>query len=116
MIETLSPLCLPTRSEESANAQANIFKALSDPTRLRILHLLLRHQGEGDLCVAEITARFTLEQPTISYHLRTLRYAGLIGCRKEGLWTYYYVRPEALSQVREAIEQLESLYARSKEQ
>lgn len=84
--------------------QARLLKALADPTRLRILSLLGRYEGE--VCVFEIVESFTLEQPTISHHLRILRDAGLVDCRKKGLWAYYYVRREALNRAQEVINAL----------
>lgn len=100
----LTPKFLPTLSEEDAVVQARLLKALADPTRLRILSLLSRHEGE--VCVFEIVESFTLEQPTISHHLRILRDAGLVDCRKKGLWAYYYVRRESLARARNVIENL----------
>jgi ArsR family transcriptional regulator len=100
----IAPKFVPTLSEDDAVVQARLLKALADPTRLRILSLLSRHEGE--VCVFEIVESFTLEQPTISHHLRILRDAGLVDCRKKGLWAYYYVRREALSRAREVIEGL----------
>lgn len=97
----VSPKFMPTLTEEEAVVQARLLKALADPTRLRILSLLSRHEGE--VCVFEIVESFTLEQPTISHHLRILRDAGLVDCRKKGLWAYYYVRREALSRAQEVI-------------
>ena len=98
------PKFVPTLSEDDAISQARLLKALADPTRLRILSLLSRHEGE--VCVFEIVESFTLEQPTISHHLRILRDAGLVDCRKKGLWAYYYVRREALGRARDVIEGL----------
>jgi ArsR family transcriptional regulator len=100
----IAPKFIPTLTEEDAVTQARLLKALADPTRLRILSLLSRHEGE--VCVFEIVESFTLEQPTISHHLRILRDAGLVDCRKKGLWAYYYVRREALNRAREVIENL----------
>ena len=97
----VSPKFMPTLTEEEAVVQARLLKALADPTRLRILSLLSRHEGE--VCVFEIVESFTLEQPTISHHLRILRDAGLVDCRKKGLWAYYYVRREALTRAQEVI-------------
>jgi ArsR family transcriptional regulator len=96
-----APKFAPTLTEDDAVGQARLLKALADPTRLRILSLLSRHEGE--VCVFEIVESFTLEQPTISHHLRILRDAGLVDCRKRGLWAYYYVRREALSRAGEVI-------------
>ncbi len=66
-------------------AIAQIFKALSDETRLRILALLTR----GELCVCDLMAVLRLPQSTVSRHLAYLRNAGLISDRREGVWMYY---------------------------
>ncbi len=100
----MAPKFVPTLTEEDAVSQARLLKALADPTRLRILSLLSRHEGE--VCVFEIVESFTLEQPTISHHLRILRDAGLVDCRKKGLWAYYYVRRDALNRARDVIDGL----------
>lgn len=63
----------------------NIFKALSDETRLRILKLLER----GELCVCDITAALDMVQPKVSFHLGVLKEAGLIKDRKQGRWIHY---------------------------
>jgi ArsR family transcriptional regulator, arsenate/arsenite/antimonite-responsive transcriptional repressor len=97
----VTPKFAPTLTEDEAVGQARLLKALADPTRLRILSLLSRHEGE--VCVFEIVESFTLEQPTISHHLRILRDAGLVDCRKKGLWAYYYVRRDALTRARDVI-------------
>src|SRR5438445_8475106 len=81
-------------TEDEAKANTEVLGALSDPTRLRILSLLSEH---GDtLTVAEIVEHFTLEQPTISHHLRTLLSAKLVEYRKRGLNRYYALRRDML--------------------
>jgi ArsR family transcriptional regulator, arsenate/arsenite/antimonite-responsive transcriptional repressor len=62
-----------------------IFRALSDKTRLRILHLLLG----GELCVCDIVSVLGCPQPTASRHLAYLRKVSLVTVRKEGVWCYY---------------------------
>ncbi len=62
-----------------------IFKALSDETRLRIIKLL----EKGELCVCDITAALDMVQPKVSFHLSTLKEAGLIKDRKQGKWIHY---------------------------
>jgi ArsR family transcriptional regulator, arsenate/arsenite/antimonite-responsive transcriptional repressor len=62
-----------------------VFRAVSDPTRLRILNLL---QG-GELCVCYIVGALRLPQPKVSRHLAYLRKAGLVDSRREGLWMHY---------------------------
>ena len=101
---SIAPKFAPALTEEEAIGHARLLKALADPTRLRILSLLSRHEGE--VCVFEIVESFTLEQPTISHHLRILRDAGLVDCRKKGLWAYYYVRRESLSRAQGVINAL----------
>ena len=64
-----------------------IFKALSDETRLRILHLL----KDGELCVCDIADTLKMTQPNISFHLGMLREAGLIKDRKNGRWIHYSI-------------------------
>lgn len=71
-----------------ANVLADQLRALADPTRLRMLDLLVR-QGSA-VCVCDITAQFDQRQPTISHHLRLLREAGLVDCEKRGVWAYYW--------------------------
>jgi ArsR family transcriptional regulator len=66
-----------------------MFRAFSDRTRLRILHLL---QG-GELCVGDIVAILRLPQPRVSRHLAYLRKAGLVRSRKESLWSFNSLAP-----------------------
>lgn len=63
----------------------NIFKALSDKTRLRIIKIL----EHGELCVCDIVAALEMVQPKVSFHLRVLKKAGLIKDRKQGKWMHY---------------------------
>jgi len=65
----------------------NIFKALSEETRLRVLKLL----DHGELCVCDIVAALDMIQPKISFHLAVLKEAGLIKDRKQGKWTHYSI-------------------------
>ncbi|MDA8338487.1 MAG: metalloregulator ArsR/SmtB family transcription factor [Nitrospiraceae bacterium] len=65
----------------------NIFKALSDETRLRILKLL----EHGELCVCDIVAALDMIQPKVSFHLGVLKDAGLIKDRKQGKWIHYRI-------------------------
>ena len=74
---------MPQRTASSAISDK--FAAFSDPTRLRILHLL----REGELCVGDLVAILDLPQPTISRHLAYLRRSALVETRKSGLWMYY---------------------------
>ena len=84
--------------ESQAAELAAMFKALSDPVRLRLLSLIASHPG-GEACVCEISATFDVSQPTISHHLKLLRAAGLLDCERRGTWVYYRVIPSALRQL-----------------
>ncbi len=64
-----------------------IFKALGDATRLRLINLLL--QTEEDLCVCEMVDALELPQYQISKHLLILKNAGLLQARRKGTWVYY---------------------------
>src|SRR5687767_10323180 len=66
-----------------------LFRAFSDRTRLRILHLL---RG-GELCVCDLTRVIDAPQPKISRHLAYLRRSELVVSRKQGLWSYYALAP-----------------------
>jgi ArsR family transcriptional regulator, arsenate/arsenite/antimonite-responsive transcriptional repressor len=63
-----------------------MFRAFSDRTRLRILHLLKDH---GEVCVGDLVAVLRAPQTTVSRHLAYLRRAGLVRVRKQGLWKHY---------------------------
>jgi ArsR family transcriptional regulator len=66
-----------------------MFRALADPTRLRILNLL----SGGDLCVCHVVDALRMPQPKVSRHLAYLRKAGLVLARREGLWMHYFLAP-----------------------
>jgi len=66
-----------------------MFRAFADPTRLRILHLLLA----GEHCVSDIVSILGAPQAKVSHHLKYLHGAGLVEVRKEGLWCFYQLRP-----------------------
>ncbi len=72
-------------SEDVFQVQSEQFKAISDPTRLKILYLL----QDGELCVCEIILALEKPQSTISHHLNVLKNAGFIKGRKEGVWIHY---------------------------
>jgi ArsR family transcriptional regulator len=83
--EELKKLTWEIIDERAIKHQSEIFKALADPIRLKVLKLL----DVRELCVCEIMAAFNLTQPTASHHLNILERAGLIKSRKEGRWVFY---------------------------
>lgn len=76
-----------------------LFHALSDPTRLAVLELL---RG-GERCVCELTDVMETGQSRLSFHLKTLRDAGLVADRKAGRWVYYSLREESLAAAHAAL-------------
>jgi len=84
--------------EASAAGLAQVFKALGDPVRLRLVSLIGAREG-GEVCVCDLTAAFDLTQPTISHHLKVLRDAGIIDSERRGTWVYYRLVPAALERM-----------------
>jgi ArsR family transcriptional regulator, arsenate/arsenite/antimonite-responsive transcriptional repressor len=84
--------------EAAAAGLAQVFKALGDPVRLRLVSLIGARQG-GEVCVCDLTTAFDLTQPTISHHLKVLREAGLIDSERRGTWVYYRLVPESLGRM-----------------
>jgi len=93
-----SPLSGEPMSQGRAEQVAPLLKALGDPVRLRLMSMVLSHEG-GEACVCDLTPAFDLSQPTISHHLKVLHDAGLLGRDKRGVWVYYQARPEAMAAV-----------------
>jgi len=92
------PLVGEPVSEVNAAGLAQVFKALGDPVRIRLVSLISAHQG-GEVCVCDLTTAFDLTQPTISHHLKVLRQAGIIDSERRGTWVYYRLVPAALDRV-----------------
>jgi ArsR family transcriptional regulator, arsenate/arsenite/antimonite-responsive transcriptional repressor len=84
----------PGMGDEDAATVAELFKALSDPTRVRIMNLLIRNP---QLCVCDVQENFDLSQGTISHHLGVLAKAGLIDREVSGRWSFYRANREALA-------------------
>ena len=80
------PKIVPSDSQDTVDS---MFRAFSDRTRLRILHVL---QG-GELCVGDIVESLRAPQPRVSRHLAYLRKAHLVMVRKSGLWSHYSLAP-----------------------
>ena len=83
--------------EDVVVRRARAFKALSNPTRLRILELVAHKQGI--ICESELVGGCCRGQPTISHHVKVLKDAGLLECERQGLWCHYFVRKDALREL-----------------
>jgi ArsR family transcriptional regulator, arsenate/arsenite/antimonite-responsive transcriptional repressor len=76
-----------TKARAAIDELENVFKALADKTRLRILALL----GNNEVCVCHIHDSLGLPQPTVSRHLAYLRKSGLVAARRDGVWMHYQI-------------------------
>ncbi|MEM2911566.1 MAG: metalloregulator ArsR/SmtB family transcription factor [Candidatus Bathyarchaeia archaeon] len=82
---------------DEAEKRSKVFKALADPTRLRILTLL----EIREMCVCEVMIALGLTQPTASHHLGILENTGLVKSRKEGKWVFYKIaNPKLIENLR----------------
>src|SRR5215510_13814583 len=99
------------RSRVAIDQLENVFKALADKTRLRILALL----GNNEVCVCHVHDSLGLPQPTVSRHLAYLRKGGLVAVRRDGVWMHYQVSrtlsPVVRGVVAAAVEALQQLPA-----
>ena len=76
-----------SKSLAAVDELENVFKALADKTRLRIIALL----GNNEVCVCHIHDSLGVPQPTVSRHLAYLRKSGLVAARRDGVWMHYQV-------------------------
>lgn len=87
---------------QSAERLAHQFKALADPTRVRLISLIAATEG-GEACICDLTEPVALSQPTVSHHMKLLLDAGLVTRDQRGKWAYYRVVPETLRSIAEAL-------------
>ncbi|HEX6838705.1 MAG TPA: metalloregulator ArsR/SmtB family transcription factor [Polyangia bacterium] len=87
--------------------QAEVFRALADPTRRAVFERLTR----GEAAVKALTAHFDVSQPAISQHLAALKRAGLVAERREGRLAYYRVEPTGLRPLVDWIEHYQAFWA-----
>jgi ArsR family transcriptional regulator len=92
-----APLAGPRLSEDEAVATAEVFKALGDPARVRILNLLAT--SAEPVCVCELVEPLGVSQPTVSHHLKRLVDAGLLEREQRGKWAYFSLRREAVAKL-----------------
>jgi ArsR family transcriptional regulator len=97
-----APLGAAGLTDDQAEATAQLFKALADPHRVKILNLLATRPEP--VCVCEFTGPLKLSQPTVSHHLKKLVQAGLLDRQQRGTWAYYSLRPDALGGLAAALD------------
>jgi ArsR family transcriptional regulator len=87
---------------DSLQDAASWFRALGDETRLKIVDRL----SEGELCVCDLTDVLETKQSLLSFHLKTLKDAGIVHDRRDGRWVYYSLNPDALAFLEQFLETL----------
>ncbi|MGI8769435.1 MAG: ArsR/SmtB family transcription factor [Propionibacteriaceae bacterium] len=106
--EDVTACCNPVTGgvldQDGAERLARIFKALGDPTRVRLVSLIAAH-ADAEACVCDLTEPGGLTQPTVSHHLKQLVDAGLLTREQRGRWSYYRVVTSALDALAAALSQ-----------
>ena len=92
-----APLAAPMLSDDEAVATAELFKALADPARVRIVNLLAT-AGEP-VCACHLNEPVGLSQPTVSHHLKKLVDAGLLEREQRGKWAYFSLKRDAVEKL-----------------
>ncbi len=99
-LELLTPICCSTSAppldRDEAARVASGFKALADPARVQLLHLVSSSDA-AESCVCDLTAALDLSQGTVSHHLKILVRAGLLERERRGTWAWYRLVPGALT-------------------
>jgi ArsR family transcriptional regulator, arsenate/arsenite/antimonite-responsive transcriptional repressor len=98
-----APLGGSALSDDEAAQLEQVFKALADRHRVKILNRLLSAEGEA-VCVCDFEDLLDLRQPTVSYHLKQLLDAGIIQRERRGKYAYFSLAPGALERVRGLLE------------
>jgi ArsR family transcriptional regulator, arsenate/arsenite/antimonite-responsive transcriptional repressor len=96
LAECCSPVVREVIQPTEAQVLSEGFKALADPTRLRLISLVAAHEN-AEACVCELTDPVGLSQPTVSHHLKILVEAGILTREQRGKWAYYQLVPETLN-------------------
>jgi ArsR family transcriptional regulator, arsenate/arsenite/antimonite-responsive transcriptional repressor len=96
-VECCVPLSVPVLTDEAAEATADVFRALADPARVRIMNTLAT--SDGSVCICNLIEPLALSQPTVSHHMKKLADAGLVDREQRGKWAYFSIDPEAAARL-----------------
>jgi ArsR family transcriptional regulator len=97
-----SPVIAGVVSDQAAETLARMFKALGDPTRVKLISMIAA-APDGEACICDLTEPVNLAQPTVSHHMKLLVEAGLVSREQRGKWAYYSVAPEVLRSLADAL-------------
>ena len=105
-IDQLAACCSPVTGgvvrDEAAETLAQMFRALGDPTRVKLLSMIAT-APDGEACICDMTDPVGLTQPTVSHHMKVLVEAGLATREQRGKWAYYRVEPNVLRALSNAL-------------
>lgn len=93
-LDCCAPLGADALSDAEADATAELFKALADPARVKIVNLIAT--ADEPVCACEFNAWLGLSQPTVSHHLKKLTDAGLLDREQRGKWAYFSLKRDAV--------------------
>jgi ArsR family transcriptional regulator, arsenate/arsenite/antimonite-responsive transcriptional repressor len=93
-VDCCAPLSAEVLSDEEAVATAEVFRALADPARVRIVNLLAT--SEEAVCACDLNEPLGLSQPTVSHHLKKLLDVGLVEREQRGKWAFFSLNSDAL--------------------
>jgi ArsR family transcriptional regulator len=96
-VSCCAPLGAPSLDDEEAWATAELFKALGDPARVRIVNLIATSSER--VCACELYEPLGLSQPTVSHHLKKLTEAGLLEREQRGKWAYFSLKRDAIEKL-----------------
>lgn len=100
VVDTAELCCAPVArgvlDAEEAQRLATVFKALGDPTRVRLLSLIATHP-EREACICDLVEPVGLSQPTVSHHMKQLVDAGLVTREQRGRWAFYRLVEETFT-------------------
>ena len=97
-VSCCAPLSSAVLSDAEALATAELFKALADPARVRIVNALATADGEP-VCICNLVEPLGLSQPTVSHHMKKLLEAGLVEREQRGKWAYFSLRSDAVEKL-----------------
>jgi ArsR family transcriptional regulator len=92
-----APLSASSLSDDEALATAELFKALGDPARVRLVNLIAT--SGGAVCACDLIEPVGLAQPTVSHHLKKLVDAGLLEREQRGKWAFYSLKRDAVEKL-----------------
>ena len=96
-VQCCAPVVEPDITTGEAATLATVFKALGDPSRVRIVNLLAN--ANDPVCVCDFVPKLELSQGTVSFHLKKLLDVGLLRRERRGTWAYYSLNRDALERL-----------------